>query len=374
MSPPLFEVTDLRIAVFDQVAAARNQDQGVLDPMTGEPLGRGWVEVVAGISFHVAPGEALALVGESASGKSITMMGTLGLLGSGAKAVGGAVTFRGARMDPWAAPEDTRNTWRERRRRRKRSKAFMGELLDADWRRVMGTEIGILFQDPVASWSPDGVIGRQAGEVLAEHSDLDDEEIERRVLDALGEVNLPGVRKYASFRHELSRGEAQRAMLAAALVKAPSLIVADEPLAGLDAAVGAAILDLLRDMKRSRGLAMIIATHDLATVASIADRVAVVYGGQIVEQGPADEIFASPRHPYTEGLLGSIPWAGLERLRPIAGSPPPLVEIPRDRCSFADRCDYAQAACLDGVPELTAAGRVRCVRSAELDLRGVGGR
>ena len=378
MSPSLFEVNDLRIAVYDAAAGVRGVDSGLTSPATGAALGAGWIEAVPGVSLALSAGEVLALVGESGSGKTITVMGALGLLGSGARAIGGAVTYRGRRMDLWATPDErgAANTWRERRRRKKRAKAFMGELLDNEWRTIMGTEIGVLFQDPVASWSPDEMIGRQAGESLAAHSGLSDEEIEQRVLDALGEVKLPGAGTYLSFRHELSRGEAQRAMLAAALIKAPALLIADEPLSGLDAPVAGAILDLLRDMRTRRRLAMVIATHDIATVASIADRVAVMYGGQIVEEGSVNDIFHSPSHPYTEGLLGSIPWAGLDRLSPIDGSPPRIVDVPRDRCSFAERCPYQRTECLAGPPELVAAAtsRTRCVRSGELTLRGVRGR
>lgn len=377
MSPPLFEVCDLRIAVYDAEAGRRGVDHGLTSPVTGAPLGPGWLLAVPGVSFTVAEGEVLALVGESGSGKTLTMLGSLGLLATGACAIGGSVTYRGQRIDLWATPgergvPDTRG---ERRRRRRRATTFMGELLDDEWRRVMGTEIGVLFQDPVASWAPDEVVGRQTTETLAAHTTLPDEEIERRVLDALGEVRLPGVGAFMSFRHELSRGQAQRAMLAAALVKAPSLLVADEPLSGLDVSVAGAIIDLLRDLRTKRGLAMVMATHDIASIASIADRVAVVYGGQIVEHGPVDDVFHAPTHPYTEGLLGSIPGVGRERLRPIAGSPPRLVAVARDRCGFAERCPYRQPVCLAGSPQLGAAARSwsRCVRTAELQLRGVPG-
>jgi oligopeptide/dipeptide ABC transporter ATP-binding protein len=151
--------------------------------------------------------------------------------------------------------------------------------------------------------------------------------------------------------------------------------MADEPLSGLDAPVAGAILELIRDMQRRRGLGMVFVTHDLATVASLADRVAVIYGGQIVEEGPRDAIFYQPRHPYTDGLLGSIPWPGAGRLRPIEGSPPRIVDVARDRCAFAERCPYRAAVCLEEQPPLAPAGdsQVACVRADELELPGVGG-
>ncbi|HSF86800.1 MAG TPA: ABC transporter ATP-binding protein [Acidimicrobiia bacterium] len=376
MAEPIFQVEDLRIAVFDEAAAYRKEDHGLTARPGGKPLGPGWIDAVPGISFSVAPGEVLALVGESGGGKTLTLLGSLGLLSPGAKVIGGSVTLLGHRVDLYASLEERgrKNTWRERRKEKKRQKAYMGESLDKEWRRLMGNEVGMLFQDPVSSWDPAEVVGTQAGEVLREHSDLSEDEIAQRVLDALGEVNLPAVGKYLSFRHELSRGEAQRAMLAAALIKGPSLLMADEPLSGLDAPVASAILELIKDMQRKRGLGMVFVTHDLATVASIADRVAVIYGGQIVEEGPLDSIYYSPQHPYTDGLLGSIPWPGATRLRPIDGSPPRIVEVARHRCSFADRCRYQETACLDGQPPLApiAYSHVACVRAAQLDLPGVG--
>lgn len=374
-APPLLSVDHLDVAVYDAEAAHRREDHRLTEGPGGRPLPPGWVHVVRDVSFSVNREEVLAFVGESGSGKSLTVMGSLGLLAPGARTIGGSVALLGHRVDLWATALERgrRDTWRERRRRKKRMRAFMGELLDPQWRHLMGMEVGVLFQDAVASWDPTSVIGRQSGEALEAHTDLGREEIEQRVLDALGDVKLPK-RGFSAFRHELSRGQAQRAMLAAALVKAPSLLIADEPLSGLDASVASAILDLIDDMRHKRGLGMIIVTHDLATVAAVADRVAVVYGGRIVEEGRVDDIFHRPVHPYTEGLLGSIPVLGGGRLRPIEGSPPKLVEVRHDRCAFAPRCPYAEPRCLDGAPPLAKVHQSRsaCIRANELLLRGVG--
>lgn len=161
-------------------------------------------------------------------------------------------------------------------------------------------------------------------------------------------------------------------MLAAALIKAPDLLVADEPLSGLDPTVASAVLELIRDMVLRRNMAMIFVSHDLAMVASIADKVAVVYGGRVVEEGPADEIYYRPKHPYTEGLLGSIPGLGKGRLRPIRGEAPAITNLPPG-CAFAGRCPYAVARCAVDIPSVTVQGPslVSCHRAAELDLRGV---
>jgi oligopeptide/dipeptide ABC transporter ATP-binding protein len=220
------------------------------------------------------------------------------------------------------------------------------------------------------------IIGEQSGEVLEAHTDMALGEIEERVRELLGEVKLPSQRKFSSFAGELSRGEAQRAMLAAALVKGPSLLIADEPFSGLDPPVAQGISDLIRNMQRRRGMAMVMVNHNLAQVASLADRLAVMYGGRIVEEAPVGTIYRTPRHPYTEGLLGSIPWPGVERLRPIGGEIPRLIEMTPAECSFADRCPYVEDRCRAAVPPLEAVeggGRVACRRFDELDLRGVSG-
>jgi oligopeptide/dipeptide ABC transporter ATP-binding protein len=369
----LFEVTGLRVAVMDPTG--RGDERIFVEPF-GPRLGGEWTQVVHGIDFSVAPGEVLAIVGESGSGKTLTTMGALGLLGPTAKVVAGTIRFRDLQLRPTRQLERSRAPRRFLPKRRpRRGERFMEELLDDDYREVLGTEIGVMFQDAVRSWAPAELIGIQAGEPLDEHTGLTTEMINERVLDALGEVQLPRARAFSSFRHELSQGQAQRAMLAAALVKAPALLVADEPLSGLDASVAASVLSLIRDMRDRRAMAMILVTHDLATVASLATRVIVMYLGRIVEEGPVEQIFASPRHPYTEGLLGSIPWAGSERLRPIRGSPPRITDAPADRCGFAPRCNHVTTECLAGVPDLdaTGAGRAACVNKHLISLRGVRG-
>ncbi len=321
---PLFSVEDLSVEIYSH----------------GE-----WQRVIDGAAFSVAPGEVLGIVGESASGKSLMAMGAVNLLSSGARVVSAQTSFAGIRLN---------------------------ELPDVAWQRLVGLGIGVLFQDPIAAWDPTMVIGEQSAEVLEEHTDMGRDEIRHRVLDALGDVRLPKAARYISFAGEMSRGEAQRAMLAAALLTGPQLLIADEPLSGLDPTIGRAVMELIMDMCRRRGMAMILVTHDLGVIAGTADRVAVVYGGRIVEEAPVDQIFRAPLHPYTEGLLGSLPWARSERLRPIPGDPPELVFLPPG-CPFAPRCRYAEPRCVRELPEPIEIGpaRVRCLRAWDLDLKGV---
>lgn len=326
---------------------------------SADRFGEGWVEVVSDASFSVAPGEVLAMVGESASGKSLMLMGSLNLLSAGALVIRGRTTFDGQLVQDAGTAK-----WRAGERK------FFPELTTPEWREMVGKGIGVLFQDPVGAWDPLQRIGSQSGEVLEEHFDMTEDEIHERVLDALGEVRLPKERKFFSLPQELSRGEAQRAMLASALLAGPRLLIADEPLTGLDVTVARAILDLIEDMRRRRNMAMILVTHDLATVAAIAHRVLVVYGGRIIEEGPVTEIFRNPRHPYTAGLLGSTPWATEGRLRPIPGDTPDIADLPPG-CSFAPRCQHALPRCRTGVPDRTKVDQtfVNCIRAEELDLR-----
>ncbi|MDX1689626.1 MAG: ABC transporter ATP-binding protein [Acidimicrobiia bacterium] len=297
------------------------------------------------VSFAVDEGEVLALVGESASGKSLMLLGSVDLLAPSAVIEEGTTTFDGH---------------------------VLGDLDEADWRRLVGMGIGVLLQDAIGSWDPIIELGPQAGEVLREHEGLADDEVHRRVLDALGSVHLPKQRKFWSFSHEVSRGQAQRAMLAAALLSDPKILLADEPLSGLDVTVARSVLTLIQDLCAERGMAMVFVTHDLAVVASIADRVAVVYGGRIVEEAPVEDLYRRPRHPYTAGLLGSVPGLARDRLRPIFGDPPELWNLPPG-CSFAPRCPHVVDVCRSEVPEVRTVGtaRVACHRAEELELEGV---
>lgn len=371
MPRPIFEVESLGVAINDPRAASTRPEHGVEVKPYGRMLPYGWVRAIRDASFAVYPGEVLAVVGESGSGKTLMVMGSIGLLSSGARVVAGTVNFDGIRIRP-TSTQERRHTGRRLWKRPKKDR-FMEELLDNDWRRVMGTEVGVLFQDAVGGWNPVEIIGDQAGEVLDAHTGLSVAEIQDRVLDALGEVKLPKTSKYLSFPDELSRGQAQRAMLAAALVKAPRLLVADEPLTGLDAGVAAAILNIIRDMQQKRGMAMIFVTHDLAQVAALANRVAIMYGGRIIEIGPVAEVFHNPQHPYTEGLLGALPRPGVARLRPIAGDVPKITDVPTDACALVPRCPYATDLCSSAPPNLepSPAGHVACFRASELDLEGV---
>lgn len=373
MPKPLFEVKNLRIAVADDHQLVR----GGPGPTTedGEVLPSGWVEVLVGVSYSVDEGEVLALVGESASGKSLMLLGPFALLSSGSRVIGGTVQYRGHEYKPfYPFSDDESIAYQKERDQRRIAGTAVAMYTDEVFAELVGSDIGFLFQNPIGSWTPDIPIGEQSGESLEMHTDLSEEEIQTRVLDALGEVDLPkSGRLLRAFRHELSRGMAQRAMLAAALTKAPHLMIADEPLNGLDAPSAASILELLKDMRDRRGMAMVLVSHDLAAVAGIADRVAVVYGGQIVETAPVVDIYHRPKHPYTSGLIGSIPSANRSRLRHMKGEAPNLVDISHSGCSFAPRCPFATDICreVDPPPTFVETSEVRCHHAAKIELPGI---
>ncbi|MBT8207503.1 MAG: ABC transporter ATP-binding protein [Acidimicrobiia bacterium] len=365
MADPIFVVDGLAVAARrsarDEVQDKRDakhaeDDQWPDAPNSGEsgPKSK-WLELVPEVSFAVSSGEVLALVGESGSGKSLMLMGSIGLLPPGLHATAGTSVFNGQKL-----------------RRSEIGMDALAELRDPEWRSLVGMGIGVLFQDPIGSWNPVELIGDQSGEVLRTHEDLTDDEIAFRVLELLGDVQLSKKRKFLSFPEQLSRGEAQRAMLAAALLSEPKLLLADEPLTGLDVTVARGVLDVIDRLRSERGMAMIIVTHDLAVVAGVADRVSVVYAGQIVETAAATDLYRNPQHPYSDGLLGSMPGFG-QRLRPIEGDAPDLAES-WEGCAFAPRCNYAVDRCHSETPELrrVEASVVRCHRAEELDLIGIG--
>ena len=291
---------------------------------------RGPVAAVRDVSLEVRRGECLAIVGESGSGKSQLFLGSLGLLAATGRARG-SVRFDGQELlGPGAAP-----------------------LHD-----VLGTRIAMVFQDPMNALTPHLTLGQQLSEVVLERGMLDAAEARARCLEALRSVRMPDPEvRLRQFPHELSGGQRQRAAIAMALMTRPDLIVADEPTTALDVTVQAQVLDVLREA-RNLGLAVVLITHDLGVVAGIADRVAVMYAGRIVECAPVRELFASPAHPYTAALLASVPRldaALTGRLAGIEGQPPQPGEEPQG-CSFAPRCPSAVAQCRELRPALQAAG------------------
>jgi oligopeptide/dipeptide ABC transporter ATP-binding protein len=282
----------------------------------------GDVHAVNGVSFSVAPGELLGVVGESGSGKSVTMMSLIGLLPSPpAEVTGGSVLFGGE------------------------------DLLKADaerLRRIRGGRIGFVFQDPMTSLNPVFTVGFQIMEPLREHKGLDRRAARARAGELLDLVGIPDAgRRLDDYPHQFSGGMRQRVMIAIALSCEPELLIADEPTTALDVTIQAQIIDLMAELRRKLGMAVIWITHDLGVIAGIADRVMVMYGGQVVEEAPVGALFGAPQHPYTKALLATVPRlreARARRLSVIEGQPPVLTAAP-DACTFADRCTLRFAAC-----------------------------
>jgi oligopeptide/dipeptide ABC transporter ATP-binding protein len=290
----------------------------------------GVLQAVDGVSFALAPGEVLAIIGESGSGKSVTAQTIMGL-----------TRANNARIDGTVRLGDTDLTGAE----------------DAELRQIRGDRVGMVFQDPMTSFNPVYRLGDQIIEAIRAHRpDTSKEEGRARAVELFEAVGIPDAeRRIDSYPHEFSGGMRQRAMIALALALEPEVLIADEPTTALDVTIQAQILRLLEDLNRERGLATILITHDLGVVAEMADRVLVMYGGKVVEQGTLDEIFYDPQHPYTWGLLGSL--TRLDRPRPkrlpqISGSPPSLLELP-EGCPFRPRCPHEFAKCTD-VPPLEA--------------------
>ncbi|MFI1015551.1 ABC transporter ATP-binding protein [Streptomyces sp. NPDC020965] len=305
------------------------------------PTDDGLVKSVDGLSFRLEKGKTLGIVGESGSGKSVTSLGIMGLH------TAGQYGRRKARI--------TGEVWLDGQ-----------ELLGADpdaVRRLRGRDMAMIFQDPLSALHPYYTIGRQIVEAYRVHNDVDKKVARKRAIELLDRVGIPQPDKRVdNYAHEFSGGMRQRAMIAMALVNNPELLIADEPTTALDVTVQAQILDLIRDLQKEFGSAVIVITHDLGVVAELADDILVMYGGRCVERGPAEQVFYEPQHPYTWGLLGSMPRIDrdqTERLIPVKGSPPSLINIP-DGCAFHPRCPYADVPKDDLTrtvrPELTRVG------------------
>ena len=308
----------------------------------GFPTEAGLVKAVNGVSFDLEPRESLAIVGESGSGKTVSMLAMLRLLPTPpAQIHGGPVRFEGE------------------------------DLLDASetvLRRVRGGKIGFVFQDPLSSLNPVMPVGRQIGESIELHLGLDSKAAEIRTMELLRVVGIPDAKtRLGAYPHQFSGGMRQRVMIAMALACSPALLIADEPTTALDVTIQAQIIDLVRRLQRELGMAMIWITHDLGVVARIASRVIVMYAGRVMEEAQAATLFEHPRHPYTIGLLRSVPRVDRPpegKLWSISGFPPNLVNYPAG-CAFAERCPYRIDACVTAVPPLRSIGEkhsIACIR------------
>jgi oligopeptide/dipeptide ABC transporter ATP-binding protein len=302
----------------------------------------GAVHAVDGVDFHVAPGEVLGIVGESGCGKSVTSLSIMRLISTPGKIIEGEILFDGKNLV---------------------------DATEEEMMQVRGNRISMIFQQPQSSLNPVFKAGDQISEVLNIHQDFGKEAGEQRSVELLKMVGIPDPSRRAnSFPHELSGGMAQRVMIAMALACVPDLLIADEPTTALDVTIQAQILDLMRDMKNQLGSAMILITHDLGVIAEMANRVAVMYAGEIVEESSAVSLFDEPLHPYTNGLIGSIPVLGerRDRLEVIPGSVPNLINPPPG-CRFAPRCkariEHNLNICEEKHPELIEISqdhKVRC--------------
>jgi peptide/nickel transport system ATP-binding protein/oligopeptide transport system ATP-binding protein len=310
VSEPLLSVRDLSVAFHTEDGEARAVD---------------------GVSLDVAAGEVLALVGESGSGKSVTALALMGLTAGGAS-VQGSARYRGTELVGASG---------------------------AELRRIRGAELAMVFQDPLSSLNPVMRVADQISEQIAAHEDVAPAAARERAVGLLGRVGIPRPQERAgSYPHELSGGMRQRVMIAMALSCRPRLLIADEPTTALDVTVQAQILDLIRELRGETGAGVLLVTHDLAVVAELADRVAVMYAGRIVEQGTVEDVFDDPRHPYTWGLLGAIPRLDqprAKRLPAVAGAPPPPTDKPAG-CHFRTRCPHELPKCVE-VPAIEDRGR-----------------
>jgi len=322
---PLLEVEDLRVEFSTR---------------------RGTVYAVNGISFAIAPGETLGIVGESGCGKSVTSLAILGLLAGNGRVRSGRALFEGRDLI---------------------------KLKDRALRGIRGREIAMIFQDPMTSLNPVLTIGRQIRETLETHFDMNRKEAEARAAELIDRVGIPSAKaRLRDYPHQFSGGMRQRAMIAMALACEPKLMIADEPTTALDVTIQAQILDLLRELVAEEDAALILITHDLGVVAGMCERVNVMYAGMFMETGSAEQLFGAPRHPYTLGLLQSVPRLDLgrrARLHPIEGSPPNMLHAP-SACPFQPRCRYEVDLSSREVPQLVEiepGHNVACFNPVALD-------
>ena len=296
------------------------------------PTRRALLQAVDGVSFDVAPGEVLGIVGESGAGKSLTGAAIIRLLEPPGRIAAGEVRLKGERIDN--LPPDA-------------------------MRRVRGKRIGMVFQDPLTSLNPLYTIGGQIIETVRAHADVSAVQARGRAIRLLEEVGIPGAaQRLDAYPHQFSGGMRQRVVIALALAADPELVIADEPTTALDVSVQAQVIAVLKRLCREKGTAVILITHDMGVIAETADRVAVMYAGRIVEIGPVRDVIQNAQHPYTKGLMGSIPTldAGRDRLAQIEGAMPRLTEIPAG-CAFNPRCGQAFERCRSARPVLAPAGR-----------------
>jgi len=311
MSESILSVEDLRVAF---------------------PTADGLVQAVNGVSFELRRGKTLAIVGESGSGKSVTAQSIMGLINRRTAQITGRVAFEG--QDIVAMP-------------------------DKQLHRLRGAKMSMIFQDPMSSLHPYYRIGAQLIEAVRVHQQVSRAQARQQAIELLRQVGIPAAeRRVDDYPHQLSGGMRQRVMIAMALINSPTLLIADEPTTALDVTVQASILDLIGQIQREDGMAMVLITHDFGVVAEVADEVAVMYAGRVVETGPVSEVIRAPLHPYTEGLLRAtrLPAARTPggRLEEIAGVVP-LLRGPDPGCSFRDRCPLANAACAQSRPLLSPA-------------------
>ncbi|WP_248928355.1 ABC transporter ATP-binding protein [Paenibacillus hamazuiensis] len=307
---------------------------------------QGTAPSVNGVSFSVNRGETLAIVGESGCGKSVTSLSIMGLVASPGEIVGGEIRFEGRDLL---------------------------KLNRKELRKLRGNEISMIFQEPMTSLNPVFTVGFQISEVFRVHQGLDKPAARQKSMEMLEKVGIPNAGKVVdSFPHQLSGGMRQRVMIAMALACRPKLLIADEPTTALDVTIQAQILELIDTLAKEQNTGVILITHDLGVVAEMADRVVVMYAGQIVEEASVYDLFAHPRHPYTIGLLGSLPKLDEQKdeLASIPGMVPHLLDMPSG-CSFHPRCPFAASECAKMNPELapvkhTEGHRVRCLRAEEV--------